>query len=160
MRLMVYCGWLMVVIGVAIGVAATVAGEPAFGGVMVAGLAGSGGLMVWLGRGWDEPLENAAELYKYGRPANATVVAVQDEQLRPDGTRLAKLTLRVAPVNESAYKTTRVLALPNGCVPHAGEELTVKFDPQSRKNVVLLEESFVVEDHVAIARRQMRATFS
>jgi hypothetical protein len=33
--------------------------------------------MVWLGRGWDTPLDSAADLYKYGRPANAEVLSVE-----------------------------------------------------------------------------------
>jgi hypothetical protein len=78
---------------------------------------------------------------------------VADEMLRPDGVRLAKLTLRVTPVNESAFKTTRVLALPKARVPAVGERLTLKFDPQSRKNVVLLEDNFQVEDHITAAMR-------
>src|SRR3954470_16893968 len=103
---------------------------------MLGSLAGSGAFMVWLAKGWDKPLEDASELYKYGRPANAVVEKVSEEALRPDGVRTAKLTLQVAPVNESAFRTTRVLALPKARVPAVGEKLTVKFDPQSRKNVV------------------------
>src|SRR3954469_15470654 len=160
MRMTVYSGWLLVILGLALGGGALAAGYGGFGGLMLASLAGSGGFMVWLGRGWDTPLESSDELYRYGRPANATVLRVADEQLRPDGTRLAKLSLRVAPVNEPDYKTTRVVALPKARVPLVGERLTVKFDPQSRKNVVLLEESFEVEDHVTGAARQMRATFT
>ena len=160
MKMTVYAGWLMVILGVVIGGGAIVAGYAGFGTIMLLSLSGSGAFMVWLADGWDTPLEDASELYKYGRPANAEVLKVEDEQLRPDATRLAKLTLRVAPVNESAFKTTRLLALPGGRVPAVGEQVTVKFDPQSRKNVVLLEESYAVEDHVAVARRQMRATFS
>ena len=41
-----------------------------------------------------------------------------------------------------------------------GEQVTVKFDPQSRKNVVLLEENFQVEDSLTAAQRQMNAMFS
>ena len=160
MRVMVLCGWLMVALGVAFAVGAGVAGAAAFGAIMLVSLAGSGAFMVWLGRGWDRPLDDAAGLYRYGRPANAEVLRVEDEQLRPYATRLAKLTLRVTPVNERPYETTRLLALPGARVPAVGEQVTVKFDPQSRRNVVLLEESFVVEDHVTAARRQMRATFS
>ena len=160
MRMMVYSGYLMVLVGLAVGVTAMVAGELVFGAIMIASLTGSGAFMIWLGQGWDTPLEDSAELYKYGRPANATVLNVADEQLQPDGTRLAKLTLHVTPRNESDYKTTRVLALPKGRVPMVGERVTVKFDPQSRKNLVLLEESYEVEDHVTAAARQMRATFS
>jgi hypothetical protein len=160
MRMTFYAGWLMVVLGVVIGGGAVVAGQAGFGALMLASLSGSGAFMVWLASGWDKPLEDAADLYKYGRPANATVLNVADEQLAPDGTRTAKLTLHVTPLNESDYKTTRVVALPKGRVPLVGERLTVKFDPQSRKNVVLLEESFEVEDHVTAAARQMRATFT
>jgi hypothetical protein len=153
MRLTVYAGWLMVILGVAIGGGAAVAGQPAFGAIMLVSLAGSGAFMVWLSSGWDKPLEDSSELYRYGRPANATVEKVAEETLRPDGVRLAKLTLRVTPVNESAYKTTRTLALPGARVPSVGEQMTVKFDPQSRKNVVLMEESFEVVDHITAAMR-------
>jgi hypothetical protein len=141
----------MVILGVVIGGGAAVAGQVGFGAIMLVSLAGSGAFMVWLGSGWDKPLEDSGDLYRYGRPANATVEKVEDETLRPDGVRLAKLTLRVAPVHESAYKTTRVLALPRARVPAVGERLTVKFDPQSRRNVVLLEESFEVEDNITAA---------
>jgi hypothetical protein len=157
MRMTVYSGWLMVVLGVALGVGGAVGLSVAYGALMFVSLAGSGAFMVWLGAGWDKPLENSAELYRYGRPANATVLEVADEDLRPDGTRTAKLKLHVMPVNERAYNTTRVLALPKARVPLVGESLTVKFDPQSRKNLVLLEEKFEVEDSVAAARRNMRA---
>jgi hypothetical protein len=160
MRVVVYSGWLMIALGLVLGVGLMVGGQAALGAILLVSLAGSGAFMVWLGQGWDKPLEDSAELYKYGRPANATVEKVEDEQLRPDGTRLAKLTLRVAPVNESAYKTTRLLALPNARVPAVGETLTVKFDPQSRKNLVLLEERVEVEDSVAVARRNMQSLFS
>ena len=160
MRAVVYSGWLMVALGLVLGVGLVVAGQAGLGAILLVSLAGSGAFMVWIGQGWDKPLENAAELYKYGRPANATVEKVEDEQLRPDGTRLAKLTLRVAPVNESAFKTARLLALPKARVPAVGETLTVKFDPQSRKNVVLLEETYQVEDPNAATRRQMQGIFS
>src|SRR4051794_35981561 len=123
MRMTVYAGWLMIVLGVVIGVGAGVAGQIGFGAIMLASLTGSGAFMVWLADGWDKPLESSDELYKYGRPANATVMKVADEQLRADGVRLAKLTLRVTPVNEPDYKTTRLLALPKGRVPAVGEQL-------------------------------------
>jgi hypothetical protein len=160
MKMMVYSGWLMVVIGVVTGVGGIAVGQPLFGVPMLLGMGGGGAFMVWIGRGWDTTLDDAADLYKYGRPANATVLSVADEQLKPDGTRLAKLTLHVTPVNESDYKTTRVLALPKARVPMTGERLTVKFDPQSRKNVVLLDETYEVEDSLTVAARQMRATFT
>ena len=153
MRMTVYSGWLMVILGVVIGGGAAVAGYAGFGAIMLVSLAGSGAFMVWLANGWDKPLEDASELYKYGRPANAVVEEVSDEQLRPDGVRLAKLTLRVSPVNESSFRTTRLLALPQARVPTVGETMTVKFDPQSRKNVVLLEETFQVEDNITAAMR-------
>ena len=153
MRMTVYSGWLMVVLGVVIGGGAVVAGQAGFGAIMLLSLTGSGAFMVWLGQGWDDPLDSSEELYKYGRPANATVVNVTDEELRPDGVRLAKVTLHVAPRNESSFKTTRKLALPKGRAPYVGERVTVKFDPQSRKNVVLLEEEFEVVDHITASMR-------
>ena len=160
MRMTVYAGWLNIAIGGIIGVGAAALGHPVFGAIMLLSLGGSGAFMVWLAQGWDKPLDSSDELYKYGRPANATVMKVEDEQLRPEGVRTAKLTLHVTPVNEPDYKTTRVLALPKGRVPAVGEQLTLKFDPQSRKNVVLLDETFVVTDHVTAARAQMGAMLS
>ena len=106
MRATVYSGWLMVILGVAAAIGFGAAGMPVIAGVMVLGLSGSGAFMIWLGRGWDRPLESSDELYKYGRPANATVEKVENEELRPEGVRTAKLTLHVTPVNESAYRTT------------------------------------------------------
>jgi hypothetical protein len=145
---------------VVVGGGAIATGHAGFGTIMLLSLSGSGAFMVWLGQGWDDPLDSSEELYKYGRPANATVVNVTDEELRPDGVRLAKVTLHVAPRNESSFKTTRKLALPKGRAPYVGERVTVKFDPQSRKNVVLLEENYEVEDSVTAAARQMGAMFS
>ena len=149
----VVAGWINLALGLAIGIGAVVAGQPAFGALMLVALGGSGVFMIWLGSGWDKPLDDASELYKYGRPANATVLAVSDEQLQPDGVRLAKMRLKVTPRNESAFKTTRTLALPRGRTPVAGQQVTVKFDPQSRKNVVLMEQSFEVVDHITAAMR-------
>jgi hypothetical protein len=153
MRMTVYSGWLMVVLGVVIGGGAAVAGQAGFGAIMLVSLSASGGFMVWLANGWDKPLEDASELYKYGRPANAVVEKISEETLRPDGVRTAKVTLQVSPVNESSFRTTRVLALPKARVPAIGERMTVKFDPQSRKNVVLLEEDFEVVDNITAAMR-------
>jgi hypothetical protein len=149
----VYSGWLMVVLGVVIGGGAAVVGQVGFGALMLVSLAGSGAFMVWLASGWDKPLEDSSDLYRYGRPANAVIERVEGETVRPDGVRLAKLTLRVMPVNESKFRTTRTLALPKARVPAVGERVTVKFDPQSRKNVVLLEEEFEVVDHITASMR-------
>jgi hypothetical protein len=160
MRMTVYAGWINLLAGAVVGIGAIVAGHAGFGAIMLLALGGSGAFMIWLGSGWDKPLDDASELYKYGRPANATVLAASDEQLQPDGVRLAKLKLKVTPRNESAYKTTRTLALPRGRTPVVGQQVTLKFDPQSRKNVVLLEENYVVEDHLQAAQRQMNAMFS
>ena len=153
MKVTVYAGWLMVILGVVIGFGAIALGQAGFGTIMLLSLSGSGAFMVWLADGWDDTLEDASQIYKYGRPANAIVQSVSEETLRADGVRLAKLTLRVSPVNESSFKTTRTLALPRARVPAVGERVTVKFDPQSRKNVVLLEENFQVEDHITAASR-------
>jgi hypothetical protein len=155
MRVMVYMGWLMIVTGLAMVAGGIVGAGSAGGAGLLLGLGGGGigcaaggALMIWLGRGWDSPLDSAAELYKYGRPANAEVLSVTDAKLAADGTRTAKVSLHVSPVNESDYKSTRTLALPGGRVPSVGEMVTVKFDPNSRKELVLLERSFEVKDHI------------
>jgi hypothetical protein len=156
MRALVYTGWLMIAIGVAILVGGVAAGQAGFGVLMLAVMSGTGAFMLWFGRGWDKPLESAQDLYKYGRPANAIVEKVEDATLDPRGMRTAKVSLRVAPVNESAYETTRTVALPGGRIPAVGETVTIKFDPHSRKEFVLLDEVYEVKDHVAQSREQMR----
>lgn len=160
MRWTYWAGWLNVAIGVVLGIGGVVGGMPALGAILFVGLVGSGAFMIWLAAGWDKPLEDATELLEYGRPANATVLAVDQEQLTADGGRTARVQLHVTPVNESDYRTTRMLLLPGGRVPAVGETVTVKFDPQSRKNVVLLEEAFQVESSTAVAMRQMSSLTS
>jgi hypothetical protein len=156
MRILVYVGWLMVALGVAFLVGGITQDQIGFGLIMFASMAGSGLFMVWLSRGWDKPLESSEELYKYGRPANATVRKVEDAKLEPNGTRTAKLSLHVTPRNESDYKTTQRVALPGGRVPAVGETVTIKFDPQSRRQFVLLEENFEVVDYVQQAGVNMQ----
>jgi hypothetical protein len=153
MRITLYAGWLLVALGVATAAGSVAAGAPLFGGLMLAVLAATGALMVWMAAGWDTPLADAGELYRYGRPANATVVRAGEATPAEDGTWVAELTLDVRPVNERAFSTTRRLALPGGRLPHEGETVTVKFDPRSRKNVVLLETAEVVEDQITAASR-------
>ncbi len=51
MRMTVYSGWLMVILGVVIGGGAAVAGQAGFGAIMLVSLAGSGAFMVWLAGG-------------------------------------------------------------------------------------------------------------
>ena len=148
MRTLAPIGWLMIVLGLVLGVGGIAAGQAVTGAILLVSLAGSGWFMIWLGKGWDEPLDDSSELYKYGRPANAEVVSVEDSSLSPDGTRTAKLTVKVSPVNESSFKSTRTVALPGGDVPVAGSTVTVKFDPNSRKNFVLLEETYEVKDNI------------
>ena len=160
MRLTVYAGFLMIAVGVASLVGGVVAGQPLFGLIMLAALAGSGAFMVWLAWGWDKPLEDSSELYKYGRPANATVEKVEEAALSPDGTRTAKLGLHVAPVSEPDYRTTRTVALPKGRVPAVGETVTIKFDPQSKKNFVLLEENFQVQNQLGASQAAMQSMIS
>lgn len=157
MRFVVYAGWLNIVLGIVLGIGGIVGGMAGVGAILLVSLVGSGWFMIWLGSGWDKPLEDASELYKYGRPANAKVLAVEEAQLTGEGGRTARLKLHVSPVNESDYKTTRVLALPGGRVPAVGDTVTVKFDPQSRKNVVLLEESYEVEDSATAARKMFES---
>src|SRR4051794_16297387 len=138
MRATAYAGWFNIVLGFVLGIGGMAIGQAITGLILLLSLCGSGVFMVWLANGWGTPLGSSDELNKFGRPANATVLKVEDEQIRPDNVRTAKLTLRVTPVNESPYKTTRVLAIPPGVKPAVDHELTVKFDPQKRKNVVLL----------------------
>jgi hypothetical protein len=160
MRSLVYSGWLMVATGVAICAAVVVAdvgGGVVLGLLMLVVLGGAGLFMVWLGQGWDEPLKSAQDLYKYGRPANAEVKKVEDSQLDAQGMRTAKLTVRVTPRNESAFKTTRRVALPGGRIPAVGETVSVKFDPNDRDEFVLLEETYEVRDSVQDAQAQMAA---
>ena len=156
MRVLVPTGILMIVLGVASLIGSVAAGMPMLGVIMLVTLAGSGVFMAWLGWGWDKPLEDAGDLYKYGRPANATVTSVEAESLAPDGTRTAKVGVHVTPRNESDYKTTRTVAVPGGRTPTVGEKVTIKFDPQSRKNFVLLEESYEVKSQVAASMEGMR----
>jgi hypothetical protein len=155
MRSLVYTGWLLIVVGLGMVVGGVIGAGTAGGAGLLVGLGGgglacvaSGALMIWMGRGWDTPLDSAADLYKYGRPANAEVLGVDGAQTDTKGVRTAKLSLRVSPVNESSFKTARTVAIPGGRVPNVGETVTVKFDPNSRKDFVLLEESFEVKDHV------------
>ena len=155
MRWTYYAGWVNVVLGVVLGIGFVPLGLAAVGAILLVTLVGSGAFMIWLASGWDRPLEDATQLYEYGRPANARVLSVSEERLNPDGGRVAKVQLHVAPVNESHFKTTRTLLLPGGRVPAVGEAVTVKFDPQHRRNVVLLEENMYVESPTAAAMRQM-----
>jgi sporulation protein YlmC with PRC-barrel domain len=148
MRITVYVGWLLAALGLAFLVGASTQDQVVYGLIMLASLTGPGLFMVWLGHGWDKPLDSSDELYRYGRPANATIRKVEDVTLGADGTRTAKLSVRVTPRNEGAYKATQRVALPAGRVPAVGETVTVKFDPNSRRQFVLLEDSYEVVDHV------------
>ena len=154
MRVLPPIGWLNVLLGVVLGAGAVAMGQPLTGGILLVSLVASGAFMIWLGSGWDQPLDDAAELYKYGRPANGQVLAVENTVLSPDGTRTAELRVQISPVNESAYTSTRTVALPGGRVPAAGQQVTVKFDPNSKKNFVLLEENVQVKDHITASMEQ------
>jgi hypothetical protein len=155
MRTLPPTGIGLAVLGVLMAIGGVAAGGPATAGLVVGGVAmvGGGAFMVWLGKGWDKPLEGADDLYKYGRPSNAMVEGVEDAGAS-GGMRTAKLSLHVAPVNESAYKTTRTVAIP-GELPAVGSTVTIKFDPNSRKNFVLLDESYEVKDHITTASENL-----
>jgi hypothetical protein len=148
MRALIWAGWLMVALGVALLAGSIAAGFALFGVFMLATLSGSGVFMILLARGWDKPLAIPDELHRYGRPANATVRSVEDARLDAAGTRTAKLSLHVTPRNESSYKTRRRVVLPGGRVPAEGETVTIKFDPHKRREFVLLEDSYEVTDRV------------
>jgi hypothetical protein len=156
MRWTYWAGWVNIAVGVVVGGGMIVSGTMlvGVGVILLVALVASGAFMIWLSAGWDKPLEDATELHRYGRPANARVLAVDNAVLNADGGRTARVKLHVSPVNESDFRTTRTLLLPGGRMPAVGETVTVKFDPQSRKNVVLLEESFAVESPTAAMMRQ------
>ncbi len=144
MRTLAPIGWLMIALGLILGVGGIAAGQAVTGAILLVSLAGSGWFMIWLGKGWDKPMDDATDLYEYGRPANAEVLAVDGSSLTADGVRTTELTVKVSPVNESSFKSKRTVAVPGGDVPAVGSTVTVKFDPNSRKNFVLLEESYDV----------------
>ena len=64
MKMTVYAGWLNLIVGVIVGGGAIAAGHAGFGAIMLLALGGSGAFMIWLGSGWDKPLDDAGELYK------------------------------------------------------------------------------------------------
>jgi hypothetical protein len=148
-----YAGWANIVAGIAVGVVMVGVGLGIVGVLTGVVMVLSGVFMVWLAAGWDKPLADTAELHKYGRPANAVVLAVDEVTLDGAGGRTAKVKFQVAPVNESDFITTRTVELPGGKVPSVGETVTVKFDPKSRKNVILLEQAYEVVDHTTAAHR-------
>jgi hypothetical protein len=150
MRSLIWAGWLMVAMA-ALLAGSIAAGSAPFGVLMVACLAGPGLLMVWLAQGWDRSLEGTADLHRFGRPANATVHKVEDSRLDADGKRTAKLSLHVAPRNESSYDARRRVARPGGRIPSPGERVTIKFDPDRRREFVLLEENYDVESFPPIS---------
>src|SRR4051794_41863976 len=102
MRMTVYSGWLMVVLGVVIGGGAVAVGQAGFGTIMLLSLSGSGAFMVWLANGWGKPPEGASELYKDGRPANAGGRKGSEGALRPRGGRPPQPTLHGPPGNRAA----------------------------------------------------------
>ena len=157
MRWTRYAGWINIVAGIAVGAVMVAVGLGIIGILTGAAMVASGAFMVWLAAGWDAPLADTAELEKYGRPANAVVLAVDEVSLDGAGARTAKVRFQVAPVNESDFITTRTIELPGGRVPSVGETVTVKFDPQSRKNVILLAEAYEVVDHTTAAHRMFQS---
>jgi hypothetical protein len=155
MRTLKPTGWALIVLGVLMvvgGVAGGVAVSEARAGLLLGGILGGasciggGWLMIWLGQGWDEPAKSADDIYKYGRPANAQVVEVGPIQQGADGVATAKLRLHIAPLNESDIKTTQTVAIQQGRMLAVGDLVTVKFDPNDRKSFVLLDDNYAVKD--------------
>jgi hypothetical protein len=157
MRALIWVGWLMVALGAAMLAGSIAARSALFGVLTPATLAGTGVFMILLARGWDRPLESPEELHRYGRPANATVLGVEDARLDAAGRRTAKLSIHVTPRNERSYKTRRRVVLPGGGVPAEGDTVTVKFDPHKRREFVLVEESYEVTDQVRRTLAGLRA---
>ncbi len=145
---MIVLGVLMVIGGVAGGVAVSEARAGLLLGGVIGGVSciGGGWLMIWLSAGWDEPAKSADDIYKYGRPANAQVVEAGQTQQGTDGVATVKVRLHIAPLNESAIKTTQTVAIQQGRTLAVGDVVTVKFDPNDRKSFVLLDETYAVKD--------------
>ena len=141
-------GYMLIGIGVLFAVGGFFIGMGGAGIGVGAIMALGGWFSVYLGDADAGPLDTSAELYRYGRPANAEVLTVGESTLSPDGTRTAELEVRVSPVNESRFKSRRTVALPGGRIPTVGSTITVKFDPESRKNFVLMEQNVEVVDRV------------
>jgi hypothetical protein len=155
MRTLKPIGWALIVLGVLMvvgGVAGGVAVSEARAGLLLGGIIGGGScigggwLMIWLGQGWDEPAKSADEIYKYGRPANAQVLESGPIQQGADGVATVKLRLHITPLNESDIKTTQTVAIQQGRMLAVGDLVTVKFDPNDRKSFVLLDENYAVKD--------------
>src|SRR3954462_4274780 len=123
MRTLKPVGWMLIVLGVLM-VVGGVAGGPAVAwaraGLLLGGFIGGasciggGWLMIWLGKGWDEPAKSADDIYKYGRPANAKVLEVGQTQQGSDGVAALKLRLHIAPLNEGDIKSTQTVAIQQG----------------------------------------------
>ena len=137
MRFSFHLGWVMAVAGVCLLAGAASRAELGFGLLMLTSLTGTGLLLVWLCRDWGRPLDGAQELIRHGRPANATVKRVDDVSLESDGSRTARLTVHVTPLNETSYRTTQRVTLPHGRVPAVGEAVAIRFDPNRRRQFAL-----------------------
>jgi hypothetical protein len=146
-------GWLLVVLGLASLAGSVAAGEPALGALLFATTSPTGFFLAWLAAGWDKPMQDDAQIHRFGRPADAVVLSASAPRMEPDGTWTAEVAFAVSPRNERRFTARRRVALPGGRAPAAGEAVTVKFDPNRRRDVVLLAERAEVVDHVEQARR-------
>ena len=146
-------GWLLVALGLASLAGSVAAGEPALGLLLFATTSPTGFFLAWLAAGWDRPMEDDQQVHRWGRPADAVVRSASEPRMEADGSWSAKVAFEVSPRNERRYRTTRRVTLPGGRVPDEGEAVTVKFDPNRRRDVVLLAERVEVVDQVEQARR-------
>ena len=144
-RSMYACGALFAVLG-----ATMIAGGAVTGGGAVTLLAlgviflPCAGLFLWVGS-WGvmdtAPLPDD-QLERFGRPAPATVLEVEAPELSAGGEGGARLTLEVTPRNESSFRTrvTQPASRPTPPPPPLpGEVVSVKFDPNKRKRLIVVD---------------------
>ena len=98
-------------------------------------------LFFWVGS-WgvmgNGPLADPAELNRFGRPASASVLEVESPQLSAGGGGGARVRLEVSPRNESSFKAWATLDADRP-TPFPGETLSVKFDPNKRKSLIVVD---------------------
>lgn len=76
-----------------------------------------------------------AELERYGRPSQATVLSAEQVGTEPSGEPRVKLKLHITPNAERDYEATRTVT--TSALLSPGETVRVKFDPNNRKNFIL-----------------------
>lgn len=102
----------------------------------------TGGTFLFIGLTWwgigvflNPRAVDDAELERFGRPSEATVLEAERVGHEPDGTPRLKLKLHVTPNAERPFKATKTIT--THLHPTPGDPVRVKFDPNNRKNFIL-----------------------